>query len=200
MVLPESDPSEQATSSSEFTANYLVLRGLNLGLACSCRQGTVVALPLCWVTKLRVGFWSSISILSKPHADLEGSTQEYPFLVDHAFHEWDQCKKSQLFIKELKESNAGYWEFSNSVVKKTSQLQCWYLVSWYQHWLLALNSSKILKTLSRQPFPGHSLQLKSEFSYLCVDQVNCSLIFSFTWKIILAVSELFFFSSKYIIS
>lgn len=56
MVSPESDPCEQATSSSEFTANYLVLRGLNLGLACSCKQESGIALPLCCVTKLRAGF------------------------------------------------------------------------------------------------------------------------------------------------
>lgn len=56
MVLPESDPCEQATSSSEFTANYLVLRGLNLGPACSCKQESGIALSLCWATKLRLRF------------------------------------------------------------------------------------------------------------------------------------------------
>lgn len=42
-------------------------------------------------------------------------------------------QKMQLFVRELGENNAGYWEFSNSLVKEASQWQCWYLVSWYQH-------------------------------------------------------------------
>lgn len=165
-------------------------------------------LHLCCVTKLGAGWWSSSSILFKYNADSESRMQVYLFLVIRSSCPFLQqkvetvAKKIQLSVRESKESNDRYWKINNSMISEDSQWQCRYLVYWYWHSFLFLNSSKILETLPRHPFPGHSflLQLRS-FLTSVVDQPNCFLTSSL-WirKIILVVSGLLCFPSKYTVS